>query len=242
MAEIPQIFITHAADILGDTNRGLSGSQIARYCADFAVDLNVEIPHSQYPFPMGLSKRIALRENLARFSSEQQYKIIKTLCELELFKDDKDVKDLKIKLITRYGHLATDSQIQEINETLIDETKHWLADYPESLDLYEQALSKFGNDIFQRNLLDDLRLALEKLLKSILDNDKPLEKQAPAIGSFLKDKKVSKEMVNMFVILMDYYCKYQNTYIKHDDAVVENEIEYIFEMTSSFMKFLIRIQ
>ena len=46
----------------------------------------------------------------------------------------------------------------------------------------------------------------------------------------------------MFVILIDYYCKYQNTYIKHDDAVIENEIEFIFEMTSSFMKFLIRIQ
>ncbi len=71
MSEIPQIFITHAADILGDTNKGLSSSQIARYCADFAVDFNVEIPHSQYPFPMGLSKRIALRK--ARISTCNWY-------------------------------------------------------------------------------------------------------------------------------------------------------------------------
>ena len=46
----------------------------------------------------------------------------------------------------------------------------------------------------------------------------------------------------MFVKLIDYYSKQNNTYVKHDDAVIENEIEIIFEMTSSFMKFLARLQ
>ena len=41
--------------------------------------------------------------------------------------------------------------------------------------------------------------------------------------------------------LIDYYSKYQNTYVKHDDAVIEPEIEIIFEITSSFMKHLVRL-
>ena len=45
----------------------------------------------------------------------------------------------------------------------------------------------------------------------------------------------------MFQKLVDYYSKYQNSYVKHDDKVIEEEIEFMFELTSSFMKHLIRI-
>jgi len=45
----------------------------------------------------------------------------------------------------------------------------------------------------------------------------------------------------MFVKLLDYYAKYNNSYVKHDDAVIEEEIEFILEITSSFMKHLVRL-
>jgi hypothetical protein len=45
----------------------------------------------------------------------------------------------------------------------------------------------------------------------------------------------------MFMKLVDYYTKYQNSYVKHDDAVIEEEVEFIFELTSSFMKHLVRL-
>ena len=239
---IPPAFINHAADILGETNSGLSGSKIAEYCLAHAIEFNVDIPYPNYPFPKDLpNKRTALRDNLRAFSAEQQFKIIKELCELDQFKDNKDMKDLKFKLISRYGHITYASQSDKINEALIEETKNWLSDYPESLKLYQEALTKFESKIFQRNLLDDLRLSLEKLLKEILRNNKSLENQLSEIGSFIKERKGSKELNNMFVKLIDYYSKYHNTYIKHEDAVIENEIEIIFEITCSFMKFIIRI-
>lgn len=240
---IPTTFINFAADILGETQTGLSGSKIAKYCSAYAIDYNVEIPYSGYPFPPNVpNKRTALRKNLQAFTPEQQFKIIKELCELEQFKENSNVKDLKIKLISRYGHLATDKRTEKINEPLIEETKHWLNDYPDSLKLYEEALNKFENKIYQRNLLDDLRLSLEKLLQKIFENKKSLENQLSEMGSFIKERKVSKELNNMFVKLIDYYSKYQNTYVKHDDAVIETEIEIIIEITCSFMKFLIRIK
>lgn len=240
---IPATFINFASDVLGSTNSGLSGSKIAEYCSAYAIDFNTSIPYAEYPFPSDLpNKRTALRENLKSFTAEQQYKIIRELCELEQFRDNNDIKDLKIKLVSRYGQLASNGNPDEINEALIEETKHWLQSYPDSLKLYLEALSKFNNQVYQRNLLDDLRLSLELLLKSILSNGKSLENQLGEIGTFIQTKNGSKELNNMFVKLIDYYSKYNNSYVKHDDAVIENEIEIIFEMTSSFMKFLIRLK
>ena len=97
------------------------------------------------------------------------------------------------------------------------------------------------NEIFERNLLDNLRLSFEILLKNLLGNNKSLENQLSELGNFLRFKNVSTELKNMIVKLIDYYTKYQNTYVKHNDTVNEKEIEFIFEYTTSLMKFLIRV-
>ena len=94
---------------------------------------------------------------------------------------------------------------------------------------------------YEQILLDDLRLSLELLLKSILNNNKSLENQISDLGVFIQSKGGSKELVNMFQKLIDYYSKYQNTYIKHNDHIIEEEIELMLELTSTFMKHLIRI-
>ena len=150
-------------------------------------------------------------------------------------------KELKIRLVTRYSHLDPRDTPSEVNETLIEETKHWLEDYPESLSLYTQALEKYDHGAFQRNLLDDLRLSLEKILKEIFQNGKSLENQISFVGKHIKSNDGSSELSNMFIKLLDYYAKYNNSYVKHDDAVIEEEIEFILEITSSFMKHLVRL-
>ena len=81
------------------------------------------------------------------------------------------------------GHLAHDDEPAEINETLIEETRHWLDGYPEALSLYDGALEKYEHGVFHRNLLDDLRLALEKLPRSIFSNEKSPENQIKNIGA-----------------------------------------------------------
>jgi hypothetical protein len=237
---IPSVFITHAADVLGDTSSGLSGSEIVRYFTGYAIDFDVDIPYAAYPLDAP-NKRTALNANLLAFPAKQQYKIIKELCELERFKGNQDVRDLKIKLLSRYSQFAVMDVAAEINESLIEETRHWLEGYPDSLKLYQDALTKFENKVFTRNILDDLRLSLELLLKVILNNSKSLENQIEVLGKHLKNKGCSKELTNMFLKLIDYYIKYQNSYVKHDDAVIEEEIEFIFEITSSFMKHIVKM-
>lgn len=138
---IPTTFINYAADTLAGTQDGLTGSRIAEYSAAYAIDFDVEIPFPEYPFAADLpNKRTALRENLKVFSPEQQFKIIKELSELSHFENNAGVKDLRIKLISRYGALGEGNAKEEINESLVEETQHWLTEYPDVLKLYNDCL------------------------------------------------------------------------------------------------------
>lgn len=240
--KIPANFIRYATDILAETSSGLSGNEIIKATASYAVEYDVQLPHSSYPFDAP-NKRTALYDNLMAFDGLQQYRIIKELCEHRSFRPGKnrDREELKIRLATRYPDFAGEAPASDINETLIEETRHWLDSYSDALESYNSALQKYEAAIFHRNLIDDLRLALELLLKKLFNSDKSLENQLPALGKFIKESGGSKELANMFQKLVEYYAKYQNSYAKHDSAVIEEEIEFIFEITSSFMKHLVRL-
>jgi hypothetical protein len=242
LKHIPIPFLSSAADVLADTENGLSGNDIVKSMNAYAFEYNVDIPHATYPFE-AQNKRTALFENIRAFDAPLQYKIIRELCEHRKFLSGeyKEVRQLKVKLVSQFSHIAPTDEFSKLNETLTEETRHWLDSYPKALDLYIQAIQKYKHGIFSRNLLDDLRLSLELLLKSVFENEKSLENQLSTVGSFVGATGGSKEFSNMFSKLIDYYTKYQNTYIKHDDAVVNEEVEFIFEITSSFMRHIIRL-
>lgn len=109
--KIDDVFISHASDVLADTNRGLSGAQIVKYCNSYAVDFDVNIPVTDPDFGRlggGIpNKRTAMYRNLREFNGKQQFVIIKDLCELPLFKGNQDVKDLKKKLFGRFSRFAS---------------------------------------------------------------------------------------------------------------------------------------
>lgn len=128
-----------------------------------------------------------------------------------------------------------------INSDLIKQNFLTLINYPEAAKLYQTALDKINEEKFERNLLDDLRLALETILKQLLQNNKPLEKQNNELGKYLQAKNISVEVRNMFVLLKDYFTKYQNEYVKHNDKVNKLEIELMLNLTSTFINFLLNV-
>jgi hypothetical protein len=236
------LFVNHAADVLADTSSGLSGAEIVRALGAYAIDFNVTIPHPASPFDAP-NKRTALSQNLMAFSEAQRYQIIRDLCDHPTSKlqNAEAARKLKLTMMTRYGHLETEKLGAEVNEDLINQTRHWLGAFPDVLELFNQALQKYATRVFVRNLLDDLRLALEKLVQTLMGNSKTLENQLPAVGAFVKKLGGSPELTNMFSKLIDYYCKYQNTYVKHDTAVIEEEVEFIIEITAAFLKHFVRL-
>lgn len=237
MTKLDDAFLAYASDILADTNAGLSGMKIVEYCNSYAIDFNRVTPYGSYPFDAP-NKRTALKENLKVFAAPEQFRIIKELCELPALCDQEKVKELKLRLFSRYGNLAT----EKISETeLIQKTKHWLSNHPDALKQYESALAKYEGGIFERNTLDDMRLAFELLVKDLLGNGKSLENQIAEIGAKLKSTGASVELRNMVQQVIKYYTDFQNNHVKHNDAVNDKEIEYIIELTSVVMKFLIKI-
>ncbi|MCR5219641.1 MAG: hypothetical protein K6E31_01420 [bacterium] len=248
MNKLDDIFITGACNILAETNSGLSGSQILEYCSSYAINYNKVIPYGSTL--MGApNKRTALKENLRIFDAVEQFRIIKDLCELPMFQGNEQVSNLKIMLYKRYGNLSK----EKISETeLIQTTKHWLSGYSNALKQYESALSKFEGGIFERNTLDDMRLSFELLVKALLSNEKSLENQIAGICTLMEQSGASAELRNMVQPVIkyytdfqnhhvkQYYTDFQNHHVKHNDKINNNELEYVIELTSVIMKFLIK--
>lgn len=240
--KLDDTFLSYASDILADTQTGLTGAQIVKYCNAYAIDYGVDIPIASSDFGKFGSKvpnkRTALYKNLQAFDAVQQFTIIKDLCELPFFEQNDIVNDLKIKIYTRYGNLAS----EKIAKTeLIIKTRHWLENHSQALEQYNNSLAKYESGIFERNTLDDMRLAFELLVKDLLENGKSLENNIAELGSKLKGANTSSELRNMCTQIIKYYTDFQNNHVKHNDKVNENEIEYIIELTSVVMKFLIKI-
>ena len=116
--EIPAVFLMHSAGVLGDTSEGLSGAEIVRLCAAFALDANINIPYASYPFEgrMGINKRTALFENLKAFPTQWRYRIIRELCDHKTVQQSNtdEANKLKIQLFTRYGHLKDDATTTDL--------------------------------------------------------------------------------------------------------------------------------
>ena len=216
-------FLSKATDLLADTNTGLSGAKAISAMSGYADQWGVTIPHSTYP-PTAPNKRTALLENLRVFSPPQQFQIIEDLCDHHSFgeysESKKERQALKVELFTRFGELRANKEASELDVPLIEKTQHWLGAHPEPLRLFTQAKLKYDAGAFQRNLVDDLRLSLELLLKSILENSKTLENQIGLIGPRLKNRGSSPQFTNMLLKLIEYYSKYQNDHVKHDDGFV----------------------
>ena len=229
-------FLSYACDILAETNSGLSGMKIVEYCNSYAITFNKIIPHGSYPFDAP-NKRTALKENLRIFDAPEQFRIIKELCELPTFNGNEQAINLKILLYKRFGNLAE----EKISETeLIQTTKHWLAGHPDVLKQYESALTKFEGGIFERNTLDDMRLSFELLVKDLLNNGRSLENQIAGICGLMQNAGASSELRNMVQPVIKYYTDFQNHHVKHNDKINDNELEYVIELTSVIMKFLIK--
>ena len=239
---IDDAFLGFASDILGDTTKGLTGTQMLKAFRELSVRHNCTIKYSTMP-SKPLTKRVLFLANLESLDVENQFRIIKQLCDHEKFDTivhAGHTDELKHRLQKDYGHLNPDPIHGGVLPELVEETKHWLDGY-DAIELYNQAVEKYDSGLFCRNMLDDLRLALEKLLCELFSNKKSLENQKINVGTFIKDNGGSKQLQNMFVSLLNYYCLYQNNNVKHDSNVNEQELEFVLELTSSFMKHLVRL-
>lgn len=235
-------YLSYAARILADTNEGLSGSEICKFCNQYAVKYAKTIKHTKLPFAKGVSNKAqVLRENLACFEPDQQFVIIQDLCDLEKFSNNEQVNELKVILTRDYYHLAPQEIAEQILET-VNQVKNWLDGYPEAKKYYEGALEKMSCKIYKRNLLDDLRCSLEALVKDILQSKSSVENLKSDLGKFLDKSNINVQVKNLYIsTVFDFFTKYQNENVKHNSNFKEIEIDFIFNQTTVIMQFLIAL-
>lgn len=237
---IDQAFINQATEILIRNSSYLSGDCIRQLFSRYSVEFNVRnLPHlTEKGFP---SRHIAFKDNLKCFSDEQQFLIIRELCLSECYKDNLEAQTLITSLAQAYPDFVPQETTKELIDS-IEQLRCFLDSYSFAKKQYEAALNKKNAGIFERNMLDDLRLSFELLLRSIFNNELSFEKQKNKIGEFLSDKDVSNEIKNFIIsTVFSFFKPYFNENVKHNDKFNSVEIDLVFNQVTSVMLFLIQL-
>lgn len=130
------------------------------------------------------------------------------------------------------------SQVNQLDKWKMIQTIEVISAFPKAQRLVQEAIDSFNAGGRQRYILDNFRLAIELVVRRVLNNNKSLENQLSDLGKLQKANKTSPELIHMFTKILDGYTKYQNTYIKHDDAMQDNEIEVMIEFSTTFLRHL----
>ena len=148
----------------GTLNEVYSGTEIATLFAEY-------VPFISTPFPNFTSKATAIQNNLQSFTEEQQFKIIKELCESVLAQNpaNKDVAKILKLLLKNYGSVYSNDKI---DRNIINETNTWLTASSRAKEEFEKAIQSYDNSIYNRYTLDSIRLAFEFFMQDILKNSK----------------------------------------------------------------------
>lgn len=130
-----------------------------------------------------------------------------------------------------------------LDEAVVNETLAWLGRHATIAKHFENALEICvrKDTAHYRNVLDELRSALEKLVRSVLGNRKSLENQREPLLRWMEDRGAHVQVRNLYRQLLTYYIQYQNDAVKHGDGWAEREIEYMIYLTGTFMRFLLQL-
>ncbi len=125
-------------------------------------------------------------------------------------------------------------------DSVFESTKQMLIPFQQAYKIYNDGLEKYEAGVFERNTLDDMRAAFESLVKALTGSTKTLENQISDLCTLLGNAGAMVQVKNMFQKIIDYYMRYQNDYVKHNDLVNSSEVEFVMELTSVLMKYLVK--
>ena len=90
--------------------------------------------------------------------------------------------------------------------------------YPSCRKLLLSGIHLIGKDDLMHGL-DDIRKSLEILLRDLLHNNKPLERQDDKeINKILEANGWNYNIQTVWPIIKQYFKHYQNAFVKHDDG------------------------
>jgi hypothetical protein len=129
-----------------------------------------------------------------------------------------------------------------LDEEVIDANLMWLERYPKVLKPFVEALHAYSQkDVGKyRNILDNLRRAMEEMIRVVLNNTKSLENQKVEFLQWLTKNDAHTQIRNMFHdLLFNKFATYQNEAVKHhEDDYTSAEVEFLLYLTGTFLRFV----
>ncbi len=156
-------------------------------------------------------------------------------------KDAINISRIQIEIIKNNNQIITYQKGNEFfDKHLVYDVLDWLSQYPSVHEKYQLALSQVGQNGNERVVLDNLRFAVEQLLKTILKNNKSIEKQKPEILKYLKEFGVSIEIRNLFFSVLNFYENYQNNNVKHGENIGGYDVEFMLYQTGIMINYILK--
>jgi hypothetical protein len=155
--------------------------------------------------------------------------------------------DIRLELSPGRAELLP-AGVQQLDQC-VDQSMQWLAHFPDAQKEFGQALAILAQkreDQF-RQAQDSVRFALEKVLKLLLNNSSPLEDQGKPLKEWLRSKGLHQTLCDVAVQIMMLLSKqYQNSSVKHDNAVGTGEakvwqtfeVEYVVYQYATLFRLL----
>lgn len=121
----------------------------------------------------------------------------------------------------------------------IEETKKQLNKYPISKSLYEEAIQNIKVKGSNRNTLDSLRLALEKVVQEVDGDKSPLERQEKPLSNYLKNKGATPEIRKTIINSLHNLYRYQDDNVKHDSNIKNEDVCFLINQTNNIVNQLL---
>jgi hypothetical protein len=132
-----------------------------------------------------------------------------------------------------------------LDEAVVESNLIWLAHYPTVLKPFEDALKFYmAKDSTQyRSMLDSLRFVLEQMVRTVLNNQRSLEKQKEEFLRWLNVHGVHGQIGRMYHdLLLGGFATYQNEAVKHqEDQYTLAEVEFVLYATGTFLRLIQRL-
>lgn len=227
-------FIAYAAAVFADDDLGLPWADIGSFFDQQALVYGISLPFPGTLFPEDgslLSKKEGFVGNLEVFPKSAYYKILHALSSMHTLIPG--AIEFGKRLENLFGPLS--DFYTGISRNLIDEVLTGLQEFPDASAAFRNGLVYVQEGKDYRTALDNFRVSLELFLKQVLKNQLSIEKQQDILGKHLKEKGVPPDIRGMIRSQIDFFAKYQNDHVKHNNKVELADINTIFYLTAIFL-------
>jgi tetratricopeptide (TPR) repeat protein len=131
-----------------------------------------------------------------------------------------------------------------LDEAVIENNLAWLEKYSDAAKAFQEALRLYTrkDPNNYRNLLDNLRVSVEQVLKAVLNNQRSLEHQKEDFLRWLSAHDAHSQIRNIYHdLLFGKFAQYQNDAVKHnEDKYTAAEVEFMLYLTGTLLRFVQR--